>query len=100
MQGSGISQYILMKQEKGSTFNKWSFNTFQTDNKGQTGIYVGDETMQRSWRTLVEWFTKRILTYKMDQLHAFAGLAAAMKRWASRTYMYGIWKVDLVRQLV
>lgn len=56
--------------------------------------------IHKLWPTLVMNFTRRNLTFQADRLLANSGLAAAMKRCTSGTYMFGIWKEDIIRHLI
>lgn len=54
----------------------------------------------RTWRDLVAAYTRRSLTYSTDVLPALSGLA---ERWSSKTeseYLGGLWRKDLLRDLL
>jgi hypothetical protein len=58
------------------------------------------EDVFRTWRDLVAAYTRRSLTYSTDILPALGRLA---ERWSSRTkseYLGGLWRVDLLRDLL
>lgn len=52
------------------------------------------------WLNMVCLFTASNLTFSKDRLPAMAGLAAAMQRFTSATYLHGLWSDDLPRSLL
>ena len=56
----------------------------------------GTETWPHlKWTKVVEEYTQRDLTYSSDLLPALSGIAAAMQKATSYTYLAGIWKEEL-----
>ncbi|KAH7310900.1 heterokaryon incompatibility protein-domain-containing protein [Stachybotrys elegans] len=76
---------------RGEGFIKPNFVTQQQPSDGD----ISD-----MWRSMVNLFTARDLTFSKDRLPAIAGLAAAMKQLTSATYLQGLWSDDLPRSLL
>jgi hypothetical protein len=87
--------------------------TRKTEHYGNTGVqfkldYAESFKRERSyeaWRAVVEEYSDRALTQKMDKLSALSGLAKMMvedeqnSSEASPVYMAGLWKKDFVFEL-
>jgi hypothetical protein len=56
-------------------------------------------TLLRNWREFVGDYSARALTYSTDKLPAVAGIARALRKQASMTYMAGLWKEDFLSGL-
>lgn len=52
------------------------------------------------WEYIVQEYTERSLTYQKDKLIALAGIAEELSRVWKDTYLAGLWKRDLIRQLL
>lgn len=52
------------------------------------------------WMVVVEFYTRRTLTFDRDRLNAIAGIAAAMRLRMFDVYLYGLWKARLIPLLL
>ncbi|KAK3072438.1 hypothetical protein LTR53_006806 [Teratosphaeriaceae sp. CCFEE 6253] len=52
------------------------------------------------WKAIVETYSKCTLTYDADKLVAIAGLAQRLQSWTKDEYFAGLWKQDLLLQLL
>jgi hypothetical protein len=64
-----------------------------------------DPRPQLRWRSVVIEYTQRNLTYHTDRLAAISGLAATMSEhdtvyYHASDYLFGIWRTELVRNLL
>lgn len=64
-----------------------------------------DPRPQLNWRSVLAEYTQRNLTFDTDRLAAISGLASTMSEhdttnYHPRDYLFGIWKSDLVRNLL
>ncbi|KAL8787481.1 MAG: hypothetical protein Q9195_007728 [Heterodermia aff. obscurata] len=64
---------------------------------------VGEEqlpALYERWRYILQDYTNRYLTKSKDKLRAISGVADYFHRLTSDQYLAGIWKADLVNELV
>ena len=56
--------------------------------------------MHRSWQRIVEHYSQTSLTYQSDRAVALSGLADECRRLTNDEYLCGLWKGDLIFQLL
>ena len=56
--------------------------------------------IRENWRSMVEDYTSRSLTFPSDKLPAISGLAQLAEENSPDTYVYGVWRDQLVRSLL
>jgi hypothetical protein len=71
-------------------------------NQPQTLYYELDRSKHgySRWETIVQEYTRRSLTYQKDRFVALAGIVAELSRIWNDTYLAGLWRGDLLRQLL
>jgi hypothetical protein len=82
--------------------------TFLGQDLTSTPLFHGDSTNPRPrlrWRSVVVEYTQRNLTFDKDRLTAISGLASTMSEhdpmyYDASDYLFGIWKAELVRNLL
>ncbi|KAH8649482.1 heterokaryon incompatibility protein-domain-containing protein [Tricladium varicosporioides] len=55
---------------------------------------------QKSWKTIVEEYSKREMTYHQDKLPALAGVAAKFAEVSGQIYAAGLWTENLIQSLL
>lgn len=58
-----------------------------------------DVKLYRHWRTIVEEYTERHLTFGRNRLSALSGLASCRSRPTSRQHLAGCWESFLLKDL-
>jgi hypothetical protein len=53
-----------------------------------------------AWASIVEKYSKRVFTYNTDKLAGISGIAREVQEVTGDEYLAGIWKVDLLDQLL
>ncbi|KAI6083048.1 hypothetical protein F4821DRAFT_245538 [Hypoxylon rubiginosum] len=54
----------------------------------------------KNWTEIVEDYSERKLTYDTDKLAAMSGVASEIQNMTGNEYFAGIWKEDLLSQLL
>ncbi|CZR50941.1 uncharacterized protein PAC_00815 [Phialocephala subalpina] len=57
-------------------------------------------SFRKTWREIVREFSKRHLTFATDKLPALAGVAYEMAAMSHQSYVAGLWKGDLINDLL
>ncbi|KAH6681308.1 hypothetical protein B0J14DRAFT_556738 [Halenospora varia] len=64
------------------------------------GLLKLASSFRKSWRTIVEEYSKRELTHHQDKLPALAGVAAKFAEVSGQIYVAGLWAEDLMQGLL
>lgn len=59
-----------------------------------------EKTPERRWRSIVEHYSRRQLTYASDKLPALSGLASHYARLTGHKYLAGLWHENLAQSLL
>ena len=79
----------------------WSFNNMPSDwSLVPESWEMHRDMLYSRWFAVVKDFTGRSLTVKKDELPALSGLAAAFNNHFNDQYCAGLWKEDLLRELL
>ncbi|KAF4333144.1 heterokaryon incompatibility [Fusarium beomiforme] len=61
---------------------------------------VGQGSFTQLWYEIVEGYSRCFLTYSSDKLVALMGIQHEVERATGKTYMYGLWKENLITGLL
>ncbi|KAF2623385.1 HET-domain-containing protein, partial [Macroventuria anomochaeta] len=85
----------------------WQCESSVTHSKGQEeDLYYFSSKLEKHrrsldyWRSIVQDYSRRFLTYSNDKLPALAGIAARFSRTSSARYFAGLWDIDLLGELM
>jgi hypothetical protein len=73
--------------------------TFKKDVQDDVQPLSSKETLER-WKTILQQYSQRQLTYPSDKLPALSGLASQYARLTDHKYLAGLWHEDLVQLLL
>jgi hypothetical protein len=99
-----LSQRILMFSTKELWWTckeTWTQNSTTWSEAEESSLFrAGNRVSLSYWRSLVEDYSRRFLTYPRDKLPALAGIAADYSQKLDDTYIAGLWQSAFLAELL